>query len=264
MLNFNYIFENRTAVFHNLEEFGFLKNNEIYTYSVKIVDNMFLLTVNITKQNNITIILQDIKFKKIFTDINKINDCYLKRCLEDECEYHLNLINEICFIPNEFKSNIANQIIQHISKTYKDCLNFYWEDINITNKAIFENEPTGRTYAALQKISTKTLGLKEDRVVEILCLKLPREQAQKLIDNKTFFCPHNMNKEYWISILLENVNLQTLKPLIEISYCLARDDKFDNEDDFNFLQEKAICFYKSYQTLCKLISTTNTQICLVK
>lgn len=122
MLDFNYIFENKTIDFDYLSKLGFLKLNGSYIYKVKIIDNNFLLKIKITKTNNINITLEDVRFKKAFSNLNQIADLYTRYCVKAECEYHLGLINELCFNNNELNESKDNEIIKKSLRLHKDYL----------------------------------------------------------------------------------------------------------------------------------------------
>ena len=73
------------------------------------------------------------------------------------------------------------------------------------------------------EVNAKKLGLQEDKTVDVLNIKCDPMMIGSLRMKEGFFPAYHMNKENWISILLDStVSADEIKPLLELSYQLTR------------------------------------------
>ncbi|WP_197682114.1 MmcQ/YjbR family DNA-binding protein [Phoenicibacter congonensis] len=73
------------------------------------------------------------------------------------------------------------------------------------------------------EVNAKKLGLQEDKTVDALNIKCDPMMIGSLRMKEGFFPAYHMNKENWISILLDStVSADEIKPLLELSYQLTR------------------------------------------
>ena len=77
--------------------------------------------------------------------------------------------------------------------------------------------------ALVIEVNAKKLGLQEDKTVDVLNIKCDPMMIGSLRMKEGFFPAYHMNKENWISILLDGtVSADEIKPLLELSYQLTR------------------------------------------
>lgn len=73
------------------------------------------------------------------------------------------------------------------------------------------------------EVNSKKLGLQEDKTVDVLNILCDPMMIASLRMKEGFFPAYHMNKENWISILLDGaVSADEIKPLLELSYQLTR------------------------------------------
>ena len=73
------------------------------------------------------------------------------------------------------------------------------------------------------EINARKLGLPEDKTVDVLNIKCNPMMIGSLRMKEGFFAAYHMNKENWISILLDGtVSADEIKPLLELRYQLTR------------------------------------------
>ena len=73
------------------------------------------------------------------------------------------------------------------------------------------------------EVNAKKLGLQEDKTVDVLNILCDPMMIGSLRMKEGFFPAYHMNKENWISILLDStVSADEIKPLLELSYQLTR------------------------------------------
>lgn len=73
------------------------------------------------------------------------------------------------------------------------------------------------------EVNAKKLGLQEDKTVDVLNILCDSMMIGSLRMKEGFFPAYHMNKENWISILLDGtVSADETKPLLGLSYQLTR------------------------------------------
>lgn len=81
-------------------------------------------------------------------------------------------------------------------------------------------------FALVMNIPLSKLGLREERMVDILNVKCDPNLSGSLRQNQGFFPAYHMNKESWITILLDGtVSMEQIEPLISLSYDLVANKK---------------------------------------
>lgn len=89
--------------------------------------------------------------------------------------------------------------------------------------AVFRNIRTRKWFAVLlEQLPLRCLGLREEGAADVLNLKCDPIMTHSLIDNRRIFHAYHMNKEHWISVLLEGpVTEDELFFLTDLSYRLV-------------------------------------------
>ncbi len=206
--------------YNKLIEYGFSKNGRIYTYSIPIVKNQFVLTIEIKEDIIKTKIIEKDTGNEYILHLTDTTGEFVGK-IRDEYEKVLNDIHTKCFEKNIFKSPQAIQIIDYINQKYGDELEYLWP--KFPQNAIWRRKDNKKWYAALLIIQKKKLNIDSDESVEIIDLKASEKYINKIIDNKKIFAGYHMNKKHWITICLDN-SLPTTKlyELIDNSYNLAK------------------------------------------
>lgn len=116
----------------------------------------------------------------------------------------------------------TNVIIEHIKNEYNAELEFLWPERS-PNHAIFRHNDNKKWFALIGVISSKSLGLKNDKKVEIINLKFDKNQTYDFADtNDHIFPAYHMNKNNWITILLDGtLSNELIFALIKKSYLLT-------------------------------------------
>lgn len=216
------IFKARVPDFDLLQKYGFVKKENNFVYVKDILAGRFNLTIKISLNGEITTKLID----------KEVNDEYILHLVEfangefvtgikAEYERVLKDIQSKCFKKQVFRSFQTKNVIDYCYKKYGDCLEFLWEKVD--DNAIIRRKDTRKWYAVFMLIAKNKLGLEGEEIIEVLNLKLGKEKVSNLIDNKKYFKAYHMNKNYWITILLdESKSVKEILNLVDISYSLAK------------------------------------------
>lgn len=214
------IFKNYKPNFEKLLQFGFTKSNGIYFYNTVIMNNRFSLDIKITSSDIDTEVV-DLATNDPYTlflvdgasggFVGAIRTAYENVMLN---------IAENCFDKYVFKSDQAQRIIQYVSDTYGDTLEFLWE--KFPDNAIWRRKDNKKWYGILLTVTKNKLGLPSEEKIEIIDLRVNAESIDAIIDGKTIFGGYHMNKKHWVTICLDgSVPLKDIEKMLDLSYELA-------------------------------------------
>ena len=220
MRNLDKYLTNKVLDYDRLIKYGFKVKNDCYIYQTSICDNKFKVIVEFNKLNNTSKVIDAYSLDEyLLVDIDDITGNFVG-IVKEEYNRILKDIFSKCTINNVFKSSQAKKVIDYVKVKYDDSLEFLWEKYD--DCAILRNKKNNKWYALILKISKRKLGLDCDDVVEIIDLKYQKDQIQSLIDNKIIFPGYHMNKNSWITIILDNsLKSEKMFELIDNSYKLS-------------------------------------------
>ncbi len=216
------IFKNKKMNKTKLLAFGFVFCDGKYVYSTKILSNAFQLTVFIDG-DDVSTKLIDVETGELYTQHTNEDFCgsYVGDVRKQYCQV-LTQIASSCFDVCVFKSNYAQKIIDYIFNHYSDNLEFLWP--KFSNNAIVRRSDNKKWYVLMVNIELNKLSTifkNNDKKVDVLVLR--SSHVKQLIDKKTYFEAYHMNKNNWVSVLLDkSLNLDDVFKLIDESFDLAK------------------------------------------
>ena len=105
----------------------------------------------------------------------------------------------------------------------KNYLNGQKKSMEQNRNCVLRHKNNKKWFALVVEVNAKKLGLQEDKTVDVLNIKCDPMMIGSLRMKEGFFPAYHMNKENWISILLDGtVSADEIKPLLELSYQLTR------------------------------------------
>ena len=118
---------------------------------------------------------------------------------------------------NSLKSQ-REEIYSYIKKIYNISPEFLWQDAK--NFAVFRNKSNKKWFAIIMDIPASKLGLAKKEIVDVLNVKISDWFLKDiLLSQSGFFPAYHMNKNNWISILLDgSVSLNQIEKLLDGSY----------------------------------------------
>ncbi len=213
-------FENRKIIFNKLLEYGFRKENDVYIYEKTLSNNQFKVCIYITKKEQKSKII-DMSFNEEFllVDINKRHGDFVAS-LNEEYESILNDMMKNCSIIEQFKTKQAKLIIKYIKEKFNDKEEYIFK--KFPSIAILRNKINSSWYLIIMKIKKSKLGFDSDELIEIIDLRYQKNEIDKIIDSKLILKGYHMNKNNWITIILDKgVNISKIYNLIDNSYNLS-------------------------------------------
>lgn len=215
------IFKNKKPNFQKLIEYGFCTDNNLYTYTVPIVDQQFYMTVKVTESGIVkTEVIDRDTEEQYVLHLSELAAGPFVGTIKKEHDSVLKSIADDCFESDVFKSSFSHSIINYVRETYNDELEFLWS--RFPNNAILRHKDTKKWYAVLLTVSKRKIGIDSDDIIEIIDLHLSPQNILSVVDNKKYFPGYHMNKKHWCTICLDgSVSLNEIYMRIDESYKLA-------------------------------------------
>lgn len=109
------------------------------------------------------------------------------------------------------------RITQYIQDTYGTAAEYLWTDS--PGNAIFRHPASKKWYAAMMWVRPEKLGLTGEEPLDVMDIKCSTIMIGSLLSTKGFLPAYHMNKNHWISIVLDgSVSDEQITPLLELSY----------------------------------------------
>ena len=109
------------------------------------------------------------------------------------------------------------RITQYIQDTYGTEAEYLWADS--PGNAVFRHPASKKWYAAMMHVLPEKLGFKGEEPLDVMDIKCDTIMIGSLLMEKGFLPAYHMNKNHWISILLnDSVPDDQIFPLLELSY----------------------------------------------
>ena len=115
------------------------------------------------------------------------------------------------------KFSQRERITQYIQDTYGTQAEYLWADS--PGNAIFRHPASKKWYAAMMRVLPEKLGFTGEKPLDVMDIKCSTIMIGSLLATKGFLPAYHMNKNHWISIVLDNsVSDDQIIPLLELSY----------------------------------------------
>lgn len=107
---------------------------------------------------------------------------------------------------------------KYISEQYGVEPDFPWEGDTVS--AVFRHIDNGKWFALIMHISKAKLGMETDEPADVMNLKIDDPMLHDmLVHEKGIFPSYHMNKQHWITVLLDGtVEMDQISALIDMSY----------------------------------------------
>ena len=197
-----------------LINFGFQFEDNILVFKRNILNDVFRMEIKL--------ISTDFEIEVYDLDFNEVYSLFSVDSASGEI---------VTAIREEVK-DVLEKILCLESVIYEDVLRYVKERYNSTIVKPFKTNPDIKAlvttknkwyalfldveYSKLQKDSLV------DSKVKIINLKHLSSEISTVIDNRNIFPSYHMNKNHWISVVLDNnIDIEYVKELIELSYNLV-------------------------------------------
>ena len=220
MRNLENYFKDRKINYNRLIEYGFILKEDNYYYEKIINDGVFKIVIEINKQQKIAKVIDLLNDQEYnLVDVKGATGNFVGK-IKEIYEALINDIIDKCSDVDVFKSKQTIAIINYVKAKYDNDLEFLWK--RSPKNAIWRNQNNRKWYGAVLVISKDKLKIESNEMVEILDLRYQKNDIKNIIDNYKIFPGYHMNKDNWITIILDGrVELEEIYQLIDNSYQLS-------------------------------------------
>ena len=116
------------------------------------------------------------------------------------------------------------RITQYIRETYGTEAEYLWADS--PGSAVFRHPASKKWYAIIMDVPANKLGLSGEDLVDVMNVKCGTIMVGSLLAEKGFRPAYHMNKEHWITVLLDGtVEESKVCGLIDVSFAATASKK---------------------------------------
>ncbi len=109
------------------------------------------------------------------------------------------------------------RVARHIQDRYGTEPEYLWADT--PGCAVFRHPASKKWFAIMMDVLSNRLGLPGEMPVDVMNVRCGAVMVGSLLSEKGFLPAYHMNKDHWISILLDgSVPDEQIFPLLELSY----------------------------------------------
>ena len=197
-----------------LINFGFHFEDNILVFKRNILNDVFRMEIKLIS-TDFEIEVYDLDFNEVYSlfSVDSAN-------------------GEIVTAIREEVKDVLEKILCLESVIYEDVLHYVEDQYNSTIVKPFKTNPDikalvttkNKWYALFLDVEYNKLQKDSlvDSKVKIINLKHLSSEISTVINNRNIFPAYHMNKNHWISVVLDNnIDIEYVKGLIEISYDLA-------------------------------------------
>jgi len=122
---------------------------------------------------------------------------------------------------NLIKMVLREDILKYSKENYNTEPERLWK--SYPKYEVLRHKTNRKWYAIIMDLPKNKIGLESDEIIDVLDIKCEPEMISLLVDREGFMPAYHMNKEHWISIILDgSVSDDEIYNLIDISYELTK------------------------------------------
>ena len=203
-----------------LEAYGFEYDGKYYCLNKDLLDGEFEARIRINDKGQVSgkVIEKELdeEYINIYSDsqygafVGSIRQAYIE-VLED--------IRDHCFVKQTFNTPQGERIAAYILKQYGDKPEFLWS--RYPDYGVFRDKRNGKWYGIIMNIIGTKIGL-DKQEYEILDVKADPVTIASLKEEKGFHEAYHMNKEKWLTIVLDgSLDDEIIRAMIDLSHDLV-------------------------------------------
>lgn len=116
-------------------------------------------------------------------------------------------------------------ILDYVKNHFETDPEYLWR--KYPNYAVLRNKVNKKWYGIIMDVPRENLGLEGEETLWIMNVKCDPIMIGSFINRKSFLSAYHMNKEHWISILIDDdaVEIKEIFDLINMSYEIVSKSK---------------------------------------
>ena len=218
------VFARKRPNFEKLLKFGFLHENDVYTYTFDFLSGEFEGMVTVHEDGRVDSKVIEKALDEEYFAINV--EGYEGAFVADVKEAYREKLQEIadkCFFKVTFKSNQANRLTALIKAKYGEDPDFPFEKLETAG--VFRYPVNRKWYGLVMAIPAGKLFKNDDkREIDVLNLKIDESRHSELMQITGIYPAYHMHRDSWASIVLDDsVDDDFVMSLIDVSrnYAIA-------------------------------------------
>ena len=209
--------KNKTVAVDTLENFGFTKTADGYSFVKNICDDQLKLTMKFIGGKLFSSV-EDSSGEEYTLHLVESSVGSYVGAVRLDYEKTLSAFIENCCVENIFNARLTKSLLDYVAEKYSDAPEFLWE--KFPKYAVLRRRDTQKWYAAIMEISERKLNLDSDNEVEVINLR--GVDVESLLDGKKYFPAYHMNKKSWYTIKLDGtVDFDEICTRLNYSYSRA-------------------------------------------
>lgn len=194
------LFKRSTLLPDKLLSFGFVKKDNIYKYSTKIMNNKFRVDIGINKES-IHGKIYDLSTNDEYTNFRIEDFGAFSNTIREKYIEVLKSIRNNCFVSKYFISDQSNRIANMIVKNFNCEPEFLWE--KNPGFGVFRNAPSDKWFAIIMNIDKSKVVSESSGEVEVINVKSD-DFTESYLKKKGIYPAYHMNKKSWVTIILDD------------------------------------------------------------
>ena len=112
------------------------------------------------------------------------------------------------------------QVLQYVKEEYNTLSEHLW--LKYPDYEVLRHEGGGKWYGIIMDVPKNKIGLEGDKVIDVLVLKGKPDDIVHICDMKGFAAGYHMNKKHWFTVILDEVEENVVRGMIDNSYELTK------------------------------------------
>lgn len=196
------LLKSKRLIKSKLEPYGFKANGDVWTYECSIMDGDFYLTVNVSSDGSIdTALMETATEEEYVLYKTKAQGAFLGE-IRLQIGAIIESIISSCYESAIFCSRQAEMLTEYIRDRYGRALEFLWD--KLPEAAIWRRGDNEKWFGILMKVSRRKVdGSDIDDIVEVIDLRMDKEEKENILARDGYFPGWHMNKDSWFTIILD-------------------------------------------------------------
>lgn len=211
------IFKKSKIDYKKIKSYGFIKKDNVYTYTINFLNDDFQAIVTIDKKGTVSGKVYDLQMNDEYTNIRvekNVGEFVAK--VKDEYSKILIDIRDKCFTQNHFMYEQSNRVCNYIKEKYSVEPEFLWD--KFTGTGVFRNQKNEKWFGLILDIDRSKITSGEG-IIEVIDLKADEKTIESLLKKKGYYPGYHMNKKSWFTIILDDtLSDEKIFKLIDESY----------------------------------------------
>ena len=201
-----------------LKRYGFVDFDGGYRYSSDIMDGQMKLVARVFDDVLTVKIYDNMTDEEYVLHLTGAEGGFVGEVRKNYQDF-IDDVTEKCTKIHLYGADQPNELLSYAKAKYDSDPEFLWED---DDSAVLRRKDNRKWYAIFMNVKRDRFGLEGERLIPVLNVRIKVEDKEMIVDNNGIFPAYHMNKNHWISILLDGrEETARIEKLLDDSYVLA-------------------------------------------